>query len=73
VACGEEGFGVKNLCLCGHRHFKRDRCIEILNHPLNCENCKRQNAHEFEVCFCEDFKLNNLQYIEDTAKRRKLV
>lgn len=55
------------MCMCGHAnlaHYPRE--------PLwNFSDCRTWTGREH--CRCQEFKLDNLSYIEQEAKRRGLV
>jgi hypothetical protein len=62
---------MEEYCVCGHSKLQHTGWE---NEPTGCGEVVPGSIEEYnDMCFCSEFKLDNLRYIEDEAKRRNLI
>jgi hypothetical protein len=63
---------MEEYCVCGHVKLSHTGWE---NEPTGCGDVATIGFIEVynEMCECQEFKLDNLRFVEDLAKRRNLI
>ena len=54
---------IAEFCICGHEHYTDSHCKDFYDVDENY----------YGFCKCQEFKLDNLRFIEDLAKAQGLI